>query len=512
MDNYKWMSLVTVMIGLFMAVLDSSIVNVATSHMAATFSTNTDRIRWVVECYALAYAIFTLTMSWIRERIGIKNTFMTGLILFTTSSALCGVAWNLETMILFRVLQGIGGGIMLPTGFTIISESFPPSQRGSAFGIFGIVVVLAPSLGPTLGGWLVDNASWRYIFYINMPVGVVAIAMCMTILKEHKKLEPHPFDFVGFAGLATFLSCLLITMTDGLKHGWNSDFIVGLLVLSVVGLAVFIVGAPKAVKPIIDISIFKNFYFSVIAILNIMRSIALFGRLFLLPIFFQNMIGYSATFTGLLLSPGAMISGIVMPISGPLVDKYGPRFFIFSGLVLLGISNLMYYNLEATTPYSTILWAIIIFGLGSGLLNTPITATAMNVVRKDQISQVSTVLSVLMQVGGAFGVAMLGTIMNNRSAFHQAVYADSIKPYSYMTDTALNGIQSLGTRIGESQLLAEMQAPAVLNGFVSRQAAIAGFQDAFIYTGVLCFVGLIPALALFKLRATGKKAGPVPAE
>jgi len=503
-DRRKWAVLITVMVGIFMAIIDSSIVNVALPHMSTSFATNTDRVRWVVEAYALSYAIFTLTMSWLRERIGIRATFMGGLIIFVFASALCGISWSLPSMVIFRVLQGVGGGIMMPTGFTLITESFPPHQRGTAFGLFGIVIVFAPSLGPTLGGYLVDYVHWRYIFYINVPVGILTFTLATITLTETKKLSPKPFDFLGFIGLAGFLGCLLTVLTNGQREGWNSDYSLSLFGFSLLGLLLFLLTSPHMRYPIFDLAIFRNFQFSMIAILNILRAAALFGRTYLLPIFFQNLLGYSAMTTGFLLAPGALISGISAPIAGPLVDKYGPKFFIYTGLIIVGIANFMYFNLDVRSSYIAILTPTLIFGFGMGVVSTPLTAAAMNVVRKDQISQVSTVLSVLMQVGGAFGVAMLGTMMNNRTAFHQAVFAESVNQYAYTTQSAVQGAQLMGQNLGMSSSQASSLGPAVLNSIVTQHATVAGFQDAFIYTGIITFLALIPALGLIRLKAAEK--------
>jgi MFS transporter, DHA2 family, multidrug resistance protein len=499
-DHRKWFVLGTVMLGLFMAVLDGNIVNVALPHMVTAFSTNTDRIRWVVESYAMAYAIFTLTTSWLRERIGIKYVFISGLVLFTISSILCGMSWTVESLIFFRVLQGIGGGIMMPTGFTLITETFPPQQRGMAFGVFGIVIVVAPSVGPTLGGYLVDFVNWRYIFYINVPVGILTFFLATMYLTETKKLKPISFDFWGFVGLSTFLGCLLFALTEGQSEGWKSDLIMSYFAASAAGLIFFLIVSQKAKHPILNIGLFKNFHFTILSLLNFVRSVALFGRMYLLPLFLQNMVGYSARTAGVLLAPGALVSGIVMPITGPLVDKYGPRFFIFSGLFIMGVSTFMYHNIDVMTPYHVILWPILIFGVGSGFLNTPISTSAMNVVKREHIGQVSTVLSVIMQVGGAFGVAILTTLMNDRTALHRAVLNEGISQYSYLTQSAMNGVQSLGQRIGETQYLIELQKLPVLNMIISKEAAIAGFQDAFVYTAMICFLALIPALGILNLK------------
>ncbi len=492
------------MVGIFMAIIDNSIVNVALPHMTTTFTTNTDHIRWVVEAYAMSYAIFTLTMSWLRERVGIKVAFISGLILFTISSAFCGISWSLGTMIVFRILQGVGGGIMMPTGFTLITESFPPQQRGTAFGLFGIVIVFAPSLGPTLGGYLVDYVNWRYIFYINVPVGILTFFLASITLRETKELRPVPFDFWGFIGLAAFLGCLLTVLTNGLREGWSSDYSLSLFGFSFLGLMLFLVNYTRTQHPIFDLKIFQNFHFSMIAILNIARAAALFGRVFLLPLFFQNLLGYSALTTGFLLAPGALVSGIFAPITGPLVDRYGPRVFIFVGLIISAIANFMYHNLDTRSSYAAVLMPTVIFGIGMGILSTPVTTAAMNVVRRDQISQVSTVLSVLMQVGGAFGVALLGTAMYDRAAFHQAVYADSIQQYSYASESALHGIQSMGQAIGEPASQAAAQAPVILNLNITQQALMAGFQDAFILTGLITLLSVIPALGLLNIKKPEK--------
>jgi DHA2 family multidrug resistance protein len=497
----KWAVLVTVMVGVFMAIIDGSIVNVALPHMATTFATNTDRIRWVVEAYAMSYAIATLTMTWLRERVGIKVTFISGLVLFTASSALCAISWDLGSMVAFRIIQGIGGGVMLPAGFTLITESFPPHQRGTAFGFFGIVIVFAPTVGPTLGGYLTDSVGWPYIFYINIPVGILTFLLSTITLAETKKLRPISFDFWGFIGLAAFLACLLTVLTNGQREGWNSDYSLSLFGFSLLGLLLFLLVSPRRKSPIFDLKLFRNFHFSMIAILNLSRASAMFGRIFLLPLFFQNMLGYSATTTGFLLAPGALVSGIVAPITGPLVDRYGPKFFIFAGLIITAVANFMYYKLDVRTSYVDILIPTVIFGFGMGMLNTPITATAMNVVRREQISQVSTVLSVIMQVGGAFGVALLGTAMNNRAAFHQAVYAENVSAYSHTTQSALEGIQHASQSLGAPSFQASAQAPVFLGKIVAEHATTAGYQDAFILTGIITLLAVIPALGLLNVKS-----------
>ncbi len=506
-EKYRWPALITVMLGLFMAVLDGNIVNVALPRMMAAFSTNSDVIRWIVESYAISYAVFTMTTGWLREKTGIKATYLLGLTIFTAASMLCGIAWNTESMIFFRILQGLGGGIMTPSGFTVITELFPPRQRGAAFGIFGIVIVIAPTVGPTLGGYLVDSINWRYIFYINLPFGLLTFLLTMINIREFRPLNPRPFDFAGFIGIAVCLGCLLTALTEGQREGWTSGFIMLMYTLSLAGFVGFVVAEFIAKHPLMDITVFSNFHFCIISVLNVLRSVSMFGRMFILPLFFQNLVGYSAMTTGWILAPGALASGIVMPIAGRLVDKIGPNIFLFGGFAVFGASTLMLYNLDTSTSSAAILIPLIISGIGMGALNTPLNATAMNVVKPSQIGEVSMVLTVLMQVGGAFGVAFLGTYSNDRAAFHQSVFAERITQYGSATQSALQSLAQLGQRIGESHGLAELQAPAILSSQVMKRATIAGYQDALIVSGLICLVALIPALGLLTLKRTSPKPG-----
>lgn len=499
-DSYKWYALAIVMIGLFMAIMDANIVNVALPHMMASFSTNVDRIRWVIESYALTFAIFTLSTTWLRDNFGIKKTYVFGISLFTLASFLCPNAWNVESMVFFRVLQAIGGGIMMPTAFTVITEAFPPEERGTAFGYFGITIVFAPTIGPTLGGYLVDNFSWHYIFYINIPFGILTVFLSMLILKEWKTLAYKTFDFMGFITLGISLATFFIALTDGQSKGWHSDYIISLFVISLITFIAFIIIDLEVKHPLIDLTIFSNFHFSMIVFLNIFRSIGLFGRTFLLPLFLQNVVGYKATITGLLLMPGALTSGITMPLFGRLTDKYGPRYFIIVGVILITISNFMYHNLQINSSYVYILIPMILFGIGMGALNAPITSTAMNIVKKHQIGMVSTILSVIMQIGGALSVAILGTLLNTRTVFHLAINSENLSPYSYQTLNTIERLKLFSSQLGDSLYLQEAKAKALISMYVHKISAVAGYQDAFIYTAIFCVIAMIPAILLWNVQ------------
>lgn len=499
--SYRWLALLVVMVGTFMVVLDNSIVNVALPHMMAAFGTNVDRIKWVVTIYMISFAISTLVSHWLRQLFGLKVLFILSMGLFTFSSALCGLAWNTDTMVIFRAMQGIGGGIMFPTGTTMITEIFMPQERGKAFGVYGIVIVFAPTVGPTLGGYLVDYINWRYIFYINVPVGVLGMIAAVAILQRERGTTRLPrFDFLGFLSLSFCLIGLLVALSDGQREGWNSDYILTCFGISTLGLIIFIIVDLSVKYPIFHLELFRNANFSILSLLNLSRAVGLFGRIFLLPLFLQRLMGYSATTTGFLLAPGALISGITAPITGRLSDRFGSKGFIVLGFMLLGISQYLYRDLSVDSNYSYIFWPQILFGFGMGSLTAPLISTAMNVVRKDQVGMVSITVSVLFQIGGAFGVAFLGTLLDRKQAFHYAIFAEQMIQSPNAYKGALLDLQHLLMRAGDSANLAMIKAKGLLIALVNKQAAVYSFNDAFILLSILCVITVIPALMLRHLK------------
>lgn len=500
-SSYRWFALFVVMVGTFMVVMDISIVNVALPHMMASFGTDVDRIKWVVTIYMMSFAISTLMSHWLRQILGLKVVFILSMGLFTFSSALCGLAWNTDTIVVFRVIQGIGGGIMFPTGITMITENFPPHERGKAFGVYGIVIVFAPTIGPTLGGYLVDYVTWRYIFYVNCPVGVLGMIAAAGILQQEKRTHGMPkFDFVGFLSLSAFLVFLLLALSQGQREGWHSDYILSCFGISILGLITFIIVDLNVKHPIFHLELFRNYNFSLLSVLNLSRSVGLFGRIFLLPLFLQRLMGYSAMRTGILLVPGALISGLMAPIAGRLSDRFGSKGFIVLGFILLGISQYLLRDLSPDSNYLSIFWPQVVFGFGVGNLTAPLISTAMNVVRKDQIGMAAIANSVLFQVGGAFGVAFLGTLLDRKQAFHYAIFAEQTSQNPHAYKGALLDLQHLLMGAGDSANLAMIKAKGLLVALINKQAAVYSFNDAFILLSILCAISVIPAMMLRHLK------------
>lgn len=471
----RWWVIGIVMAGAFMAVLDANIVNVALPHMMATFSTDIDRIKWVVTAYSLAFALSTILSHWLSEAVGEKTVYMVSTATFTAASMLCGLSWNLEAMVAFRILQGSAAGFMMPTAMAILTETFPPEERGKAFGIFGIVIVFAPTIGPTLGGYLSDEVHWRYIFYVNLLPGIlVPLASWVVLDSVPRRMSPR-FDYLGFGGLSLCLSGLLLALSEGQREGWTSDFVLLCLFAGFWGGAVFLLAALWSKKSLLDLTLFANVAFSLLIVLAFLRSVGLFGRIFLLPVFMQRLMGYSAVDTGWLLAPGALVAGVTMPVVGRLFDAVGrPRLFLVPGFALLGLSQYLYYDLTAITEYSDILWPQVLFGFAMGMLQAPVMTTAMNVVRRDQIGMVSSLQSVVMQLGASFGVAFVGTMVDRRQVFHLAHYSE---------------------QAGLSHLLPQQIPPFLRVTTIRKEALVAAFDDVFVLMAAVCLLGM--ALSLF---------------
>jgi len=507
-ENNKWVVTLIVVTGLFMPVIDTNIINVGLPHIMAALGVNIDQIKWVITAYSMTFAIFTMLSGWLRSVLGVKNLYLLATALFTIASMLCGLAWNNDVLILFRILQAVGGGVMLPTGMTMLTEAFPPNERGKAFGIFGIVLIFAPTLGPTLGGYLVDEVGWRYIFYINLPVGLITLALTAVLLKDIRETRRVPLDLAGFAAISISLVFLLLALSEGQREGWGSNTILGSFVVSGVALALFILIDSLVPHPLIDLSLFRSLTFSLISALSLVRSVGLFGRVFLLPLFMQQVMGYTAMDAGWLIAPGAALAGIGMPVVGRLSDRFGPKYFILAGFLLLAACQLLYYNLTADTPYWGLLWPHLVFGVAMACLQAPLMSTAMNAGRRDQIGMISSLQSVFLQVGGALGVALLGTLLERIQVIYTSLYSEFMGN-STVYQRLLREMQHLLTRQGMDPATAGRQAPAAIGRIIAHQSLASAFDEAFIIAGLICLAG-IPLILLLKNRTAG--AGPPPRE
>jgi MFS transporter, DHA2 family, multidrug resistance protein len=486
---YKWEVLALAILGTFMAILDSSIVNVALSHLMVTFSANLEQIEWVSTGYMLAFAILMPATTWFRDAIGLRNSFALALLVFTIGSALCGLAWSLDSLIFFRVIQAVGGGALMPTGLTMVSEVFPPSQRGMALGVWGAGATVAPALGPTIGGYLLDYVNWRAIFYINIPIGAIVIALTLALMRRSTGHRgSYRFDFLGFLFLSITLAGLLIGLTQGEREGWTSAYILTLFAVAYFSFLIFLIAESVVEHPIINLKIFKIRNFSITCVLGAVRSIALFSSVFLVPLFLQQLLGYSAFDTGIIMMPSAVAVSLAMPIAGNLTDRIGPKAPYIIGGIVTAYSFYIYSELSLNSTYDFMLYGLILRGVGMGFLMAPITVAAMNSVPQKMMSLASGLLNLIMQVSAAFGIAIFGAFLTRRKMFHQQMYVSYFTPDNIPLNLLLAKVKSALILAGSSLDTVTTKAYYLVASHFQKWAYSNAFDDCFMVAGIIIFV------------------------
>ena len=497
-EKYAWNVLIVVMIGTLMAALDSSIVNVSLPAIMADFGSSLDDIEWVITGYMLAFATLMPLTAWFRDRVGHKSLYIGSLVVFTVGSVLCGMAWNLPTLVFARVLQALGGGALTPTGMAMISEVFPPKERGKALGYWGMGVIVGPAFGPTLGGWLTKAFGWRSIFMINLPIGILGVLLSMRLLRSDKPAasQSKPFDFWGFAFLSLFLISFLLGVSKGEHDGWTSDYILSCFGLATTGLVGFLLVESLTEHGIMDLGLLKYPIFTASLSVTVVRSLALFGGSFLLPVFLQQLRGLDEIQTGLVMLPGSLAIGLMMPLTAKLTDRFGPRAMTISGLLGVACFMWMYRSIDVNTSTWDIILATLVRGVGIALLFTPVMATALNSIPKHKVGMASAMLNLVQQIGGSLGIAVLAMVLDHRIKFHMAVLGSELDARSPGFKDAFkrvaDHVHSLGYTHAESARVAGM----TLGRSVATSAAVSGFQDAFIFGTFVVLAGILAALYL----------------
>jgi MFS transporter, DHA2 family, multidrug resistance protein len=510
--SYRWWVLLNVMIGTFMAVLDSTIVNVSLPKIMATFGTSVDKAEWILTGYLLVFAVMLPSSGWIADHYGYKKTYILSFILFTFGSFLCGLAWDENALIFFRIVQGAGGGLLMPIGMAIILREFPVEQRGTALGFWGISAAASVSLGPLAGGYLVDNFSWHAIFDVNVPVGIVGVIATFLIQREYKTEKARSFDVVGFLSVTTFLVAILLALSDGNASwndgGWTSPFILSCFAISAAGFTVFLITEFSIEHPLIDLSLFKYFNFSMANIVLFIFGFAIFGSTFLLPLYLQNSLGYTATQVGMMFLPAGIVQGIMSPVSGLMGDKLNPKVPAFLGMIFLCISWYMNTTLSLYSSHGDIMLPLYMRGIGLGLLFTPLSSLAYTNIPKIKMAQASGLFNVIRQIGGSFGVAVIGTMMTTRTMTHMQINGQVIDSHAPAFQHIINGLQQFAGQVssGTSQLSA-LRARAILGSHLASQSFVQGVDDVFLFSFLIIAVGVIPILFLRTDRKSSGEKG-----
>ncbi len=503
--NYKWWLLATVMLGTFMAVLDATIVNVGLPKIMASFGVGLDKIEWVITAYMLSMAVMLPTSGWFADKFGYKRMYIYGLFLFTLGSVFCGVSNDVNMLIISRVIQGLGAGIIQPLGMAIITREFPPHQRGIAIGFWAISAAASVSFGPLIGGYLIDNFNWQLIFDVNIPVGIFAILATIVIQREYKNLKLRSFDLIGFISVATFLPLTLYALSQGSamtnSQGWSAPYILICFAVAIVALAVFITNELTVKEPMIDLRLLKDRNFGLSTLTLMIFSMGMFGSTFLLPIYMQTSLGYTAVQAGSVFLPVGIIQGIISPISGRVSDKFSAKLPILIGVVLLALSFYMNSFLSFLTERSYIMLSLYVRGLALGLVFTPLSAVALLSIPREKMAQASGVSNTVRQLGGSLGVALLATLLTTRVGYHSQMYSQSIQPKS---QTYINVSKNISTQLvhnaGSSYPNAAKQGQAAIIANVGKQAYIEGINDDFL---IAAFITVIGGLPVFLLK--GKK-------
>jgi len=501
----KWIIALTVILPTFIEVMDTSIVNVSLPHIQGSLNAGIDESTWVITSYLVSNAIIIPITGWLSTVFGRKRYLLFCIALFTFSSFLCGLAPNLEFLIIARILQGFGGGGLQPISQAILLETFPPKEHGIAMAVFGMGVVLAPTIGPVLGGWLTDQYSWRWIFYINIPAGILAIILTSMFIYDPSYLKTKAskyIDYIGLALLTLGLGSLQVVLDKGEMEDWfNSNFILSLSIISALSLTIFILWELYTDKPVVNLRVFKDKTFSLGNAIMFLGFFAFFGGIVLLPLYLQQLMGYTAFLAGLILGPGGLSTLIVMPIVGLLMRKgIHPKYLLAVGIVILAYSLILMSDFNLSADFISIAYPRIIQGIGLGLFFVPLAAVTYINIPKQEMGNASGIFNLIRNLGGSFGTAASMTVLSQRSQFHQHHLVEHITPFNpWFKQRLLTLNLWLEHQIS---LLPYPKSMAIIYREILIQAKMLAFNDAFYLFGIMIFF-LIP-LALFMTSAKPK--------
>ena len=504
----KWIITLTVMLPTLIEIVDTSVVNVALDHIRGSLSAGIDESTWTITSYLVSNAIIIPMTGWLSRMFGRKRYLIFSIALFTASSLLCGAAWSLQSLIVFRILQGIGGGALQPISQSILLETFPPRQHGIAMAAFGVGIMFGPIIGPLLGGWITDNWSWHWIFYINIPIGIISIFMTMAFIQDPPYMQrlKMKIDYWGLALLAVGLGCLQIVLDKGQQDNWfDSDFIVVLSIISATTLISFVlVELFFAEHPIVNLRTFRNISFSTGCMVMFIGFFNLFASIVLLPIYLQTLMGYTSYLAGFVLGPGGIATLISLPIAGKLVTKVNAKALLCFGIVVNAYATYLMSNFTLNADFATVIWPRVVLGIGMGFFFIPLTTLTMSSISKEDMGNASGIYNLVRNLGGSFGVAFVTTILARRAQYHQAHLVEGLTPYNFSYQSAVQqGTQALQSR-GLEGAQAQQGSLANIYHELLRQASMLSFNDAF---HLVCII-MLCVLPLVYLMRAGKASAP----
>jgi len=496
-----WMVAASVMLSTFMVVLDSSVANVALPHIAGNLSASTDEATWVLTSYLVSNAIMLPAAGWITRRIGRKRLLLISILVFTGASVLCGMAPSMLVLIVARVLQGLGGGGMQPLAQSILLESFPPRQHGTAMAAYGVGIVVAPIIGPTLGGWITDSYSWRWIFYINLPVGLLALFMVNQFVEDPpyiKRAFRAAIDFLGFGLMAVWLGTLQLLLDKGQEADWfGSTWIRWLTGVSVVALIGFVLREFTHREPIVQLRVLANGNFRTGTLITGLYGFVLYGVTALMPLFLQTLMGYPALDSGLAVSPRGIGSILSMVVAGVLVNYVDGRAMLAFGFAIFGYSILMLSRVNLSISMLSIVIPNILNGFAGGFIFVPLTTITMGRLRKDTIGNAAGIYNLMRNLGGSIGIATVTTYLVRGSQVHQNYLMAHVSPANPAVSDLLHGLERTFLRGGAGPYSAHQKALGELYSMVQQQTSLLAYVDNFRLLGYLALL-CIPLAICFR--------------
>jgi MFS transporter, DHA2 family, multidrug resistance protein len=503
-----WVIALAVTLATFMEVLDTSIANVALPHIAGSLSAGQDESTWVLTSYLVSNAIILPLSGWLSSIIGRKNFYMSCVALFTISSFMCGLAPNLAVLIICRVLQGIGGGGLQPSEQAILADTFPPAKRGMAFAVYGMAVVTAPAIGPTLGGWITDNFSWRWIFFINIPVGILSILLTSRLIQDppyfrRRKLKETHIDYIGLGFVALGLGALQIVLDKGQRDDWfESNFILTLTLIAVSALIFVIFWEWHHKDPIIDLHLFRDRTFGVSNFLMFMLGFALLGSTLLLPLFSQTLLGYTAQEAGLALMPGGFTIILLLPLVGFLLSRYTPRWLLLLGLVILSFSLFHMTGFDLQIDFRSVAMARVIQAAGMAFLFVPINTAAYAFLPREKNNAASGLMNLARNIGGSVGISFVTTMLDRRTQLHLTNLSSNLSLTNPALRAMIQGASGAMRAHGASAAGATQRAYALIQGTIEQQATMLAYIDCFWFLAVAILL-MVPTVFLIKKSRPG---------
>jgi DHA2 family multidrug resistance protein len=496
----KWLITITVMIPTFMEIVDTSVANVALPHMQGSLNAGTDEVTWVLTSYLVSNAVVLPMTGWLARLFGRKRFLITCIIIFTLASFLCGAAPNLATLVIFRILQGAAGGALIPVSQAILMETFPPREQGMAMAIFGVGAMFGPIIGPTLGGWITDNLNWRWIFYINIPVGIFAVIMAKYFIFDpaYLKRGKMTIDYWGLALLTVGLGSLQVVLDKGQREDWfNSSFIIAFSIVSIVTLVALVFVELTRKQPIVNLRLFKDVSFASGNFIMFMVGYGLYGSVVMIPLFLQTLMGYDATLAGMVLAPGGVATLITMPFVGAYIQRYDGRWVVFAGLLVGAYSMYLMQGFTLDASYWDFVWPRVILGVGLAMIFVPLTTVTLSTISKEEMGNATGIFNLLRNIGGSVGIALSATFLARLSQSYQTTLAAHVTPYSPVSHSRLSGLQQAAISKGLDAVSSGKTALAVIYRLVERQAGMLAYNYIF-WTIGLVFLVIIPLLLLLK--------------